>query len=206
VVFASALERYFTAGGDIAVLRALNAESMLRWTTISQEIAQLLRESPKPLLAAGRGRRPRDRGPVRRPLRRRRRAARAARDPHRLLSAAGGHAHAGATLARTLGRHRALRLLYEGKLLAATEAQAVGLIDIIVEPRVLRTEVQAYATELAARPREALAAIRLVVAAAELPYEDFLERERQEAVRIVTTPDFAEGLAAFAEKRPPRWR
>jgi enoyl-CoA hydratase/carnithine racemase len=38
-----------------------------------------------------------------------------------------------------------------------------------------------------------------------VPFEDGLRLELEAAVHLTGTPDFAEGLAAFVDKRPPRW-
>jgi enoyl-CoA hydratase/carnithine racemase len=110
------------------------------------------------------------------------------------------------SLARLLGRPRALRFLYEGTLLPAEEARAIGLVDLVVPADRLREEAQAYAAGLARKPREALAAIRrCITEGIEVPYDEGLAIEAEEAVRLAGTPDFTEGLSAFLEKRSPRW-
>lgn len=82
----------------------------------------------------------------------------------------------------------------------------MGLVDFVVAPEKLREEVQNYAVALAAKPAQALAAIRrCVTTGLDLPYDDALALEREAAVRLAGTPDFAEGLRAFLEKRPPKW-
>jgi enoyl-CoA hydratase len=109
-------------------------------------------------------------------------------------------------LARLLGRPRALRLLYDGTLLSAEQAQAIGLVDVVVAPERLREEVQGYAEELARKPARALAAIRrCITEGMDLPFEEGLAIEREEAVALAVTADFREGLAAFLGRRPPVW-
>ena len=66
-------------------------------------------------------------------------------------------------LARLIGRPRAIRLLYDGKMISAQEAHHIGLVDTLVAPNELRAVVQAYGKTLAAKPPEALAAIRRAV-------------------------------------------
>jgi enoyl-CoA hydratase len=76
-----------------------------------------------------------------------------------------------------------------------------------VSPEKLREEVQEYAAGLARKPAAALAAIRrCIVQGTDLPYDDALAIEIEEAVRLAGTPDLAEGLRAFLEKRPPKWQ
>lgn len=111
------------------------------------------------------------------------------------------------SLARLLGRSRALRFLYEGTLVSAEESLGIGLVDLVVPPEKLRAEVQAYAAALARKPGEALAAIRrCVTEGPELPYDEALSLEREAAAHLAGTHDLREGLSAFLEKRPPRWR
>ena len=99
-----------------------------------------------------------------------------------------------------------MRYLYEGTLVSAEEAHAMGLVDFVVPPERLREEVQAYGAALARKSAEGLAAIRrCITTGLEMPYEDALAVELEEAVHLAGTPDFSEGLAAFLEKRAPAW-
>ena len=109
------------------------------------------------------------------------------------------------SLSRLLGRPRALRFLYEGTLVSADEALALGLVDFVVPPERLRPEAQAYAAALAQKPAEALAAIRrCITLGLDRPYDEALDLEMEAAVRLAGTPDFAEGTRAFIEKRSPK--
>jgi hypothetical protein len=38
-----------------------------------------------------------------------------------------------------------------------------------------------------------------------LPLREGLQREREGLLRVLASSDYAEGLAAFAERRPPRF-
>jgi enoyl-CoA hydratase/carnithine racemase len=109
-------------------------------------------------------------------------------------------------LARLLGRSRALRLLYDGTLLSAEEAHAIGLVDVVVADERLREEVQGYAEGLARKPARALTAIRrCITEGVDLPFDEGLAIERREAVALGATADFREGLDAFLGRRPPVW-
>jgi len=103
-----------------------------------------------------------------------------------------------------MGRAAALRFLYDGRLLSAGDALQLGIIsEICDDPRSAAGE---YATQLAEKPAEALAAIRrCIVEGADLPFEEGLAIEREEAVRLVGTADYREGTRAFIEKRPARF-
>ena len=52
LVIASAVEKYFSAGADLAAFAALDGAQMREWITLMHEIARTLRSADKPLLAA----------------------------------------------------------------------------------------------------------------------------------------------------------
>jgi enoyl-CoA hydratase len=110
-------------------------------------------------------------------------------------------------LGRLIGRPRALRYLYEGGLLQATEALEWGLVDELVEPGTLRARVQAYGEELASKSPAALAAIRRTVTlGGGMTFEDGMAYELRTVVELAGTPDFVEGVDAFLAKRQPKWK
>ena len=61
------------------------------------------------------------------------------------------------------------------------------------------------ATLIANSPGSILATKRLLVRASEAEIDRRIELAVAESVAIRSTPDFREGLAAFLEKREPRW-
>jgi enoyl-CoA hydratase/carnithine racemase len=76
----------------------------------------------------------------------------------------------------------------------------------VVADERLREEVQGYAEGLARKPARALAAIRrCVTEGVDLPFDEGLAIEREEAVALAATADFREGLDAFLGRRPPVW-
>ena len=71
----------------------------------------------------------------------------------------------------------------------------------------LRARVQAYAEELATKPRQALAAIRRTITlGGGMSFEEGMTLELETASALADTDDFREGVRAFLEKRAPRWR
>jgi enoyl-CoA hydratase/carnithine racemase len=207
LVLASALERYFSAGADLATFRDLGEEGMDRWCELVHGIVEKLRGSAKPILAAiggvavGGGLEMALHCDVRF-------AARDVRlgQPEININFI---PPVGATqaLVRLIGRPAALRYLYDGALLDAQQAQEIGLIDEVVELGELRTRVQAYAMELAAKPPEALTAIRRsITLGGGMTFEDGLVLERRLAVALAGTANFREGIVAFLEKRPASWQ
>ena len=110
------------------------------------------------------------------------------------------------SLARLMGRPRAIRYLYDGNLISAAEAERFGLVDEICEASELRARVQAYAEELAAKPAAALAAIRRTITlGGGKSFEGGMRLELETAAALAGTADFAEGIDAFLARRPPRW-
>jgi enoyl-CoA hydratase/carnithine racemase len=206
IVFASALERYFSTGADLRVLQAMDQATLREWVVVCHDLVRLMRRSAKPLLAAIHG--TAVGGGLEMVLHCDVRfAASDARLGQPEINI-GFFPPVGATqaLARLLGRPRALRFLYDGTLVSAQEAQAIGLVDLVVPPDQLREETQRYAAALSEKPAAALAAVRrCITEGIDLPFEEGLAIELEEAVRLAGTDDFAEGLAAFLAKRPPRW-
>jgi 2-(1,2-epoxy-1,2-dihydrophenyl)acetyl-CoA isomerase len=109
-------------------------------------------------------------------------------------------------LPRLVGRARALALALTGDKLSAEDAAAWGLIWRVVDDDFLIEEAHALAARLAAMPTRALALTRRAIDAAGangLDAQLDLERDLQrEAGR---SSDYREGVAAFLEKRPPRF-
>lgn len=206
IVFASQVERFFSAGADLQVFLGMSTQQVRDWVSLCHALVGRLRGSRKPLLAAIHG--TAVGGGLEMVLHC---DVRFAAEDARLgqpeiniafLPPVGGTQG----LARLLGRPRALRFLYDGELVSAREALALGLVDELVAPGRLKAHVQAYAAVLARKPAEALAAIRrCITEGGALPFAEGLAIEREEATRLGATPDFAEGVAAFIAKRPPRF-
>jgi 2-(1,2-epoxy-1,2-dihydrophenyl)acetyl-CoA isomerase len=107
-------------------------------------------------------------------------------------------------LPRLIGdaRARALALLCES--ISAHQAEAWGLIWKAVEDDVLLSEAEALAAHLAKQPTQGLALIKEALnasAANSLDEQLTIERDLQRKAGFM--PDYAEGLRAFLEKRPP---
>jgi enoyl-CoA hydratase/carnithine racemase len=109
-------------------------------------------------------------------------------------------------LVRMIGPGRTRELVYSGRTISAEEALALGLAERIVA----REDVFGVAVEdarrLAQGPRKALAAAKTAIAAAtETPGAAGIRAEREAFLALFGTPDQREGMAAFLEKRPPRF-
>ena len=109
-------------------------------------------------------------------------------------------------LPRLVGTARAMGLALLGEKLSAEQAAAWGLIWRCVEDGELAEVVDALARQLAAAPTRALARTRQAI------YEGWsrtlqqqLDVERDYQGELGHSADYTEGVAAFAEKRTPRF-
>jgi 2-(1,2-epoxy-1,2-dihydrophenyl)acetyl-CoA isomerase len=107
---------------------------------------------------------------------------------------------------RLLGPARAFEWLVSGRNLTAAEAHEWGLASEVVDGERLLPRAAERAAELAALPTKAVAMTkRLFGTAATSRLAEQLEFEAQLQAAAVETEDFAEGVAAFLEKREPRF-
>jgi len=110
------------------------------------------------------------------------------------------------TLVRALGRHRAAQLIFTGEPLAAAAAHAAGLVNEVVPGAALATEAHAAAARLAAGPTRAIGcAKRLINHAEDALLAESLAMEADLQELAGRTEDHQEGVAAFSEKRDPRF-
>jgi 2-(1,2-epoxy-1,2-dihydrophenyl)acetyl-CoA isomerase len=110
-------------------------------------------------------------------------------------------------LQRLLGTPRAFEWMTSNRRLTAAEAHGWGLVSEVVEADSFPARLAERAAELAAGPTSAIAATKkLYDQAATATLEEQLEREAEAQAKAAQTADFREGVAAFAEKREPRFQ
>jgi 2-(1,2-epoxy-1,2-dihydrophenyl)acetyl-CoA isomerase len=110
------------------------------------------------------------------------------------------------TLVRALGRHRAAQLIFTGEPLSAGDAHAAGLINGVVPAGELLERTREVATTLAVAPTRAIGyAKRLINRAEDATLDETMELEAALQELSGRTQDHAEGVAAFGEKREPRF-
>ena len=107
------------------------------------------------------------------------------------------------TLPRLVGVGKALELMMLGESVSADDALRLGILNRIVENS---DGAAQFAERLAAGPPGVLREIkRAVYAAQNSSLDDALEGEVRGQMRCLHTADFAEGMDAFFNKRPPRF-
>ncbi len=110
-------------------------------------------------------------------------------------------------LPRLVGRARALGLAMTGDKLPAEDAAAMGMIWRCVDDAVLAETTMALAQRLALMPARALAATRkLLDQAVAMDFSAALGQEALVQGEMSRAGDFAEGVAAFLQKRAPQFR
>ena len=137
------------------------------------------------------------------------------------LAVAGEHARLGLTainvglncigpvipVTRSIGRKRALELLFYGDLITAQEALNMGLVNRVIPEVDLENETHKWAAILAQKSPVALQiAKKAFYAAADLDYYKAFEYMNEAFARLCTAEDANEGINAFMEKRNPVWK
>jgi len=109
-------------------------------------------------------------------------------------------------LVRAVGHARAFELAATGRRVHAEEALALGLVERVLPREEVLPAAHGVARELASRPTLALGwTKRLLRASERSSLADVMELEAQLQASAVKTHDHAEGVAAFLEKREPRF-
>ncbi|HEY4106114.1 MAG TPA: enoyl-CoA hydratase-related protein [Polyangiaceae bacterium] len=109
-------------------------------------------------------------------------------------------------LQRLVGMGRALEFLLLGTRIDAELARGLGIANRVTSAERVLPEAKKLAAALAEGPPLALAAIkRAVRESASSSLKDALEREKREQSALLKSHDFREGVAAWAEKRAPKF-
>jgi enoyl-CoA hydratase len=206
VVLTGAGDRAFIAGADIKYMSGLGVEEAKAWGDLGQEVGRLLETMPQPTIAAING-----------------------------FALGGGcelalacdlrYASSKATLgqpeinlgiipgwggsqrlARTTTLGFAKELILTGRTVAADEALERGLVNAVMEPEELLARVMETALQLAAKSPLALEAAKEAVnRGLSGDHADNLAHEANRFGELFASEDAKEGLAAFTEKREPRF-
>jgi len=109
-------------------------------------------------------------------------------------------------LPRTVGKARAMELALLGEPISAWAALDLGLVNRVVPDELVLSEALRLARRIAANSIDAAISIKAsILAAFDLPLEAGLNVERARFDALFDTADAQEGMAAFLEKRTPRF-
>jgi cyclohexa-1,5-dienecarbonyl-CoA hydratase len=111
-------------------------------------------------------------------------------------------------LPQPVGAKKALEMILSGETLGAAEALEWGLANAVAPPEELETRVDEFSQKILGQSPRVLELARRAARAAWRPaFESALrEAERTYLEELLRTDDAVEGLRAFIEKRPPRWK
>ena len=116
----------------------------------------------------------------------------------------GGHRY----LVDRVGPHRALELVYTGRLISGVEAAEMGLVNRAFPDEELATAVDNVAGKIATGPTAAFALSKQLVQRledAEMPFDALLAAEAAAQGAAGRTADYREGITAFQQKRRPNF-
>jgi enoyl-CoA hydratase/carnithine racemase len=107
-------------------------------------------------------------------------------------------------LPKIIGRHRAFELLFSGRTFLPDEAVALGLVSRVVPDAKLLDEARALAGIFASKSPT----VMRLGHAAFMRHNDYrpdIGHVTETFCNVAATDDAREGLAAFVEKRKPKW-
>jgi len=108
----------------------------------------------------------------------------------------------GWTLPRAVGELRAAEILSSDRRVTAEEALSIGMVSRVIDAAVFAEESLAFARRMAALPRGAQITKRLLRLRDRASFAAYLAHEAEGQAEAFQSRDFAEGVAAFKEKRP----
>ena len=113
----------------------------------------------------------------------------------------------GVALSRNLLRKAAFEMLVTGEFISADEAKVRGLINRVAEPAQLDAEVEKLVAAIIAKPRVAVAiGKKFFYRQIELDIASAYQAAAQTMACNMMNEAALEGVQAFIDKRPPRWK
>lgn len=110
-------------------------------------------------------------------------------------------------LAMIVGLNRARELMLTGEFIDAQEAWRIGLVNRLVPPGEEELRAEALARTVMERAPLAITQHkRLLAQAAEASFETVLNLEKQTIANLIFSEDYGEAIKAFAEKRKPAFK
>ncbi|MGH2946093.1 MAG: enoyl-CoA hydratase family protein [Solirubrobacteraceae bacterium] len=203
--------RGFCSGGDveeiIAELQQMDTRELLEFTRMTGGVVQRMRECPLPIIAAVNGVAA-GAGSVIALAADFRLLARSASFAFLFTKVGLSGADMGAAylLPRMIGIGPATQLLMLGEKVDAEDARRLGLAMEVVDDERLAESAAALARRLADGPALAHSTTKMLLSRElDMDLAGAIELETMAQALMMTSRDHAEFLAAFRERRPPRW-
>ena len=206
IIITGSGEKAFIAGADIKLMQKMNREEAFEFATLGQELANLIEESTKPVIAAVNGyalgggceialschlRIASDNAVFAQP-----------EVKIGLLPGWGGTQR----LPRIIGRGLANEIILTGRNVIAKEALGMGLVNKVVpQEELINTCFDIANMILKNSPNAIVKSMKLVRLAAGAKLKKGLSKEAKLFSELFDTEETAEGLTAFVEKRPPKF-
>jgi len=108
-----------------------------------------------------------------------------------------------ARLGHVVGQSRAKELLFTGRVIGAEEALQLGLVDRVYEPEALLSAAEELAASIA---KNSAVTLRLLKSAVNVAHPTIATYEAEMFARCFYTQDQKEGMIAFLEKRPAKFK
>ncbi len=202
--------RGFCTGADVGYLKQLldaGAEDELRaLVDAGREVVSRIRRTPQPVIASVNG--PAAGGGANLALACDIRIASDRASIGQTFNRIGLHPDWGGTffLPRLVGPAIAAELIFSARMVDAQEALRLGIFNRVVTHDKLAEETRALAETLAAKPRLPLALAKEAInRSLSSSLGQMLDYELDAQLRCARSPDALEGIAAFVEKREPRF-
>lgn len=110
-------------------------------------------------------------------------------------------------LPRVVGRGKALEMVLTGEIIDARTALEIGLVNKLIEPATLNSEVDAITRNIAGKAPWALQYVKEAVnKGLDLTLDQGLRLEADLYFLLHTTADRTEGITSFLQKKPPSYK
>jgi enoyl-CoA hydratase/carnithine racemase len=209
IVLTSALDRFFSAGANVAALKSLDARGRATFVLHAHEVLAKLERTPKVVVAGITGHCLGGGFEIA-----------LACDIRFMVDTPGAkigltEANLGVIpgnggtqrLPRLIGLGRALELMLSGTTLEPQQALEAGMVHRLFPADQLLSETLAYAKKLASGPSFAAGMMKVAaVQGMSLPLDGGLLLERELLNQVFASADAEEGMSSFLEKRQPTYR
>lgn len=211
VVVITGAGRAFCAGGDVASMAQLverqDTEEFSRLLGSARRVVSTVRQMNKPVIASVNG--PASGAGCNLALACDLRIASTNASFSQSFIRIGMHPDWGGTffLPKLVTPNQACELFFLGETIGAERALQMGIVNRVVEPEALEPATRALAERLCDAPAIPIAAAKQAVYMAEsAELDEMLRYETEAQLRCFESQDAREGIRAFLEKRPPRFK